>query len=198
MSWTVRFTIVAVALLTLQSGSALAADLVPEPPGIAHCSGGSGGTVCLFSRSLDFDNEPLFGVDGQPMMCGSSQLTEDGTLTLNIKWTYNADGLLTQIQRHFNAPRADFTISNPGTGKTLPNPGHWNETYESVEPGSFPPVAILTTTGNFFHINAPHDGAVYVDVGRIQFSPDFEILSEAGPKAFFDNESLVGLCAALT
>jgi len=198
MSWTVRSTIVAVALLTLQSGSALAADLIPQPPGIARCSGGPGGTICLFSRSFDFDNEPLFGVDGQPMMCGSSQLTESGTLTAKIKWTYDADGLLTQIQRHFNAGGSEFTISNPGTGKSLPNPGHWNETYDLVEPGSFPPVAILTTTGNFFHVNAPQDGGVYVDVGRIQFSPDFEVLSESGPKAFFDNESLAALCAALT
>ena len=182
---------------SLLSGFALASDLVPPPPPDARCSGGGGVTVCFFSRTLTFDQDLLFGADGNPMTCGPSQLVESGTLGLDVKRTYDADGLLMRIQRHFNAPRS-FTIGNPGTGRTLPNPGHWTETYDPVEPGSFPPIAVLTVTGNFFFITAPGAGAVYKDVGRIQFSPDGGVLFEAGPKAFFDNLSLAALCAALT
>ena len=181
----------------LQSGPVLAADLVPPPPPDARCSAGPAGTVCFFSRTLSFDNDPLFGFDGAPMMCGSSQLVESGDIFLDVKRTYNVDGLLTRIQRHFNGPRNTFTIGNPGTGSTLPNPGHWTETYDLTEPGSFPPVAVLTVTGNFFSITAPGNGAVFFDVGRIQFSQDGDVQFEAGPKVFFDTQSLASLCAAL-
>jgi hypothetical protein len=182
----------------MQPAPALGADLTPPPPPDASCHAGLAETICFFSRTLTFDNDPLFGFDGAPMMCGSSQLVESGLIFLDVKRTYNADGLLTRIVRHLNGPRNAFTIGNPATGKTLPNPGHWTETYDLTEPGSFPPVGTLTITGNFFSITAPHAGAAYFDVGRIQFSPEGDVLFEAGPKAFFDSEILVDICAALS
>ena len=134
----------------------------------------------------------MFGADGAPMMCGSSQLVENGTLGLDVKRTYNADGMLVRAQRHFNEPRNTFTIGNPATGKTISNPGHWTETFDFTDPST------LTITGNFFQVTAPGMGAIYFDVGRIVFPVEGPALFEAGPKFFFDNGSLAALCAALT
>jgi hypothetical protein len=196
MRWTFAL-LISLALLGTNPASAHASTLTPAPPQGARCSAGSVETVCLFSFVVVFDNDPLFGFDGTPMECAGTQLVESGPLAVDVKRVYDSDGLLFRIQRHLNGARSDFTIGNPSTGQTVPNPGHWTESYELTERGVVPPVGTLTITGNFFQITAPGFGAIYFDVGRIVMTPEGGTSFEAGPKAFFDSGSLGALCAAL-
>jgi hypothetical protein len=195
--WRVYALMASLALLVANPVSAWATSLTPPPPPDARCSAGSHETICFFSFIATFDNDPLFGFDGAPMTCAGTQLVESGLLFVDVERTYDSDGMLFRIQRHLAGAQGEFTIGNPATGKTLPNPGHWTETYELTERGVLPPVATLIITGNFFQITSPHVGAVYFDVGRIVFTPNGDVSFEAGPKAFFSSGSLDSLCAAL-
>jgi hypothetical protein len=195
--WRLYALLTGLALLMANPISARGASLTPPSPPGARCAAGSHQTICFFSFVEIFDNEPLFGFDGKPMTCLGTQLVESGPLAVDVKRTYDSDGMLFRIQRHLSGARGEFTIGNPATGMTIANPGHWTETYELTERGVLPPVGTLTITGNFFQITAPHSGAIYFDVGRIVFAPNGDVSFEAGPKAFFDGESLDSLCNAL-
>jgi hypothetical protein len=81
------------------------------------------------------------------------------------------------------------TLSNPLTGKSLPDEGHFTRTVDLV-------AGTTTFTGNLRVDTAPGAGVVYQVVGRITFGPDGSLQFEAGPHDDLDG-NLGGICAYL-
>ena len=81
------------------------------------------------------------------------------------------------------------TLSNPLTGKSLPDEGHFTRTTDLV-------AGTTTFSGSLRVDTAPGFGAVYQVVGRITFGPDGSLQFEAGPHDDLDG-NLGAICAYL-
>jgi len=89
---------------------------------------------------------------------------------------YAEDGTAIKVVRHV---RSDGTLSNPLTGRSIPDTGNFKVTVD-VATGE------RTIDGNLNTATIPSGGVIYHAVGRLAFEPDGTIL-EAGPHDDADN-----------
>jgi hypothetical protein len=103
-----------------------------------------------------------------------------------ISTFYDAAGAPIRIVLHVTATG---TLSNPLTGKSLPDVGHFTRTVDLV-------AGTTTFSGSLRVDTAPGVGVVYQVVGRVTFGPDGSIQLEAGPHDDLD-VNLGAICAYL-
>jgi hypothetical protein len=84
---------------------------------------------------------------------------------------------------------ATGTLSNPLTGKSLPDDGHFTRTVDLV-------AGTTTFTGSLRVDTASGAGVIYQVVGRIMFGPDGSLQFEAGPHDDLDG-NLDAICTYL-
>jgi hypothetical protein len=89
---------------------------------------------------------------------------------------YAADGTAIKVVRHV---RSDGTLSNPFTGKSIPDKGNFKVTVDLA-------TGERTIDGNLNTATIPGGGMIYHAVGRLAFEPDG--VFEAGPHDDFDND----------
>ena len=163
-----------------------AQGLNPPPPPGATCQTTGQGTICQgsFTGSESFDT----GVS-----CGSFQILQSDTFTVRFTIFYNQAGNVTQAVFLI---RAEGTLSNSVTGKSVPFEGDFTRTDTFATPGDFSTVT-ATFTGQVYKVTLPGSGLILHDVGRAVFAPDGTITFEGGPHQLLHNEVQM-LCAALS
>jgi hypothetical protein len=175
---------------TLISGIAKAQDLTPPPPEGTTCSTNRNSTVCRGTLDSTFDFKAEFTCD-----IGTSHfdINESGVTHRKITARYNREGL--ETSRTVQILRLAGTFSNAETGKSIPERGSFIITHKLLIPGDDSSDQ-ETIAGNFAIATAPGGKIVLLDVGKIAFDPDGNIISESGKHQYLNSE-IDSLCAAL-
>ena len=130
--------------------------------------------VSFHSSQPDFASCPGFAVD----------LELD--ITRRITSFVDSDGNPSRIVTHVTGIG---TMTNPLTGKSLPDANHFTVTVDLVN-------GTRTFTGDVRVDTAPGAGRVFRAVGRLAFGPDASVLFESAPHDDLDG-SIDALCAYL-
>ena len=153
------------AVATVASALAVAATASATPPTTTEVS---------FHRSL-----PNF------LPCPSFFVHGEFDITRRTTTFYDDSGAAIRIVLHVNATGM---LSNPLTGKSLPDSTHFTMTIDLV-------TGTRTFDGKMRVDTAPGEGVVFQEVGRVVFYPDGTIF-EAGPHDLLDG-NLGPLCTYL-
>lgn len=159
--------------------------------------------ILILVGLVAFRSPALVSAIGQPVFLGPFH--QEGTALVancgpfQVMDAYQGELAITAfLDQAGNPDRAiiDFrgtdTFINSATGKSFTEPFH-NIELADLE-GGLQPVS-LTTVGLVFRLTVPGGGAVFLDVGRVVFSPG-HIDFEAGSHQALDGD-VAGLCAAL-
>ncbi|HET7728709.1 MAG TPA: hypothetical protein VFK48_01635 [Usitatibacter sp.] len=117
--------------------------------------------------------------------CGTFRVDDRWELNYTLRFMRDGDGnrvrLVEQVWGVDN-------FTNSVTGKTIAGPYHNNTFVDLIADRA-------VIAGIIFRANSPGMGAVFLDLGRIEFTGD-DITFVAGKHQFFDGD-LAALCAAL-
>lgn len=131
-----------------------------------------------------FHNEGSFEID-----CGSFTAVEDFVEDVRVMVFFDKAGDPVRVEVHINYTGV---ITNPETGRTLRDPGHF-KIVENLEEGT------VTYVGLVYGITVPGEGVAVLDTGRVIFDGDAveeNIIFEAGPHQYLHGGDAV-ICAAL-
>jgi hypothetical protein len=199
-----RLWIASAALLgsLILGSSALASPPVtqmlnPPPAPWWTCNAVGNGTICDGTVSFSYSGEDTGIACGSG--AGSFEILDGATDTVRITARYDANGNLTELDRHERYSSAQF--SNSVSGAALPYTSNVATTF------TFPGTNALLVIRGEMNFTAPGLGAVALNAGRLidLFNDQGDnILFEAGPHSLFPDFYLYGdtsvvqrLCAAL-
>jgi len=122
--------------------------------------------------------------------CGAFQVVDVFEADLRITRFFNENGIRERDIRHFSGTD---TFTNSVTGKSFTRSFHNNVFIDFDESGNR---IQNVNTGVGFRLTVPGVGAVFLDIGRVIYDVDFNVIWEAGPHHFLDGE-FDGLCTVL-
>jgi hypothetical protein len=141
------------------------------------------GTVAAAPTSVDVSvhsSQPHF------LACPDFSVRLEIDVSRRITTFYDAAGAPIRMVLHVTG---SGTLSNPLSGKSLPDEGHFTRTIDLV-------TGTATFSGAMRVDTAPGVGVVFQAVGRVTFGPDGSIQFEAGPHDDLDG-NLGAICADL-
>ncbi len=121
--------------------------------------------------------------------CGTFQVLDHYVAELSITRFFDEHGIRLRDIRDFSGTD---TFTNSVTDKSFTEPFH-NKIFIDYEAG----VRVQNVNdGVAFRLTLPGVGAVFLDIGRVVYDADFNVIWEAGPHHFLDGD-FAGLCAAM-
>lgn len=171
--------------------------LNPAPPDFfnAVCYAGAGGTLC----TLHFSDDPIVD-EPSGIVCGATELLFSQERSVVGKRTYDAAGNL--VQRHFREYMSG-TLSNPGTGRSVPWIQHDTVLHDLAEPGNLDS-GTIRFTGLTTRVWLPGRGSILIDAGTsLEDAATGDLVHEGGPHPFRDyfvdgdTSALQPICDAL-
>ena len=173
-----------------------AQDLNPPPPDGYLCTPVGAGTICQLVDTVVLPPEPI-GVTCTTSS-GSFEIYDEATRTLLATRWYDQDGNV--VKRIRVNLFDDAQLSNPASGAVAPYIQRDRDVDVFTTPGDLSSSTFSSTN----HLTAvvPGFGAVLVEAGRVEVSPDGELDKVNGRRdiaALFDGdpEVLAKLCAGL-
>jgi hypothetical protein len=118
--------------------------------------------------------------------CGSFLALEDFVEDVRVTTFFDNAGNAIQVQVHVNF---NGVITNSVTGRTVRDPGHFTNTIDLQEGTS-------TYAGLVFGITVPGEGIAVLDVGKVVFDAEGNVIFVGGPHQFLE-EGPALICAAL-
>jgi hypothetical protein len=170
--------------------------LYPAPPDGYDCRQTGGGTVCTLVETVVLEPESTGLVCSSP--AGSFEIFDEATRTLIATRTYDRDGNL--VKRVRVNDFSDAQLSNPSSGGVIGYIQRDRDVDVFTVPGDLSS-STFTSTGSLTAV-VPGMGAVLVERGRVEVSPDGELTAFTGRRdlaALFegDEEILARVCEAL-